>query len=189
MRCICIQQNFGIAHIEIITFCNTVLSLLLNPICVCVLFLSGCRACSGREGRKCWEWEFMWLPNPPAEVRNTFEKCSCLKFFHLKLHYVHIPCTGLDFFSIQCLKYSLHIFSKVPGTFLVSILTWQNHTFFAHFLAAHPWWKSSIFHHVLRVLYWIEIWSMWRPFDCSELIVMFRMFKKDQTKIFHFSVF
>lgn len=60
---------------------------------------------------------------------------------------------------------------------------------FWHFLAAHPWLKSSIFHHVLRVLYWIEIWSMWRPFDYSELIVMFRMFKKDQTKIFHFSFF
>lgn len=44
-----------------------------NCLFVCVSFLSGSRACSSREGRKCREWKFLWLPNPPAEVRKSFQ--------------------------------------------------------------------------------------------------------------------
>lgn len=25
------------------------------------------------------------------------------------------------------------------------------------------------FHQILKMLYWVEIWSLWRPFQCSEL--------------------
>lgn len=38
MRCICIQQNFGIAHIEIITFLQyNAVSPLKSYLCVCAL--------------------------------------------------------------------------------------------------------------------------------------------------------
>lgn len=45
----------------------------LNCLFVCVSFFSGSRACSSREGRKCREWKFLWLPNPPAEVRKSIQ--------------------------------------------------------------------------------------------------------------------
>ncbi len=54
-----------------------------------------------------------------------------------------------------------------------------------------PYWHDSItqllqicrlhihdanlsFHHIPKVVYWIEIWWLWRPFVESELIVMFK---------------
>lgn len=39
----------------------------------CVCFLSGSRACSSREGGKCWKWKFLWLSNPPAEVMKSLQ--------------------------------------------------------------------------------------------------------------------
>lgn len=40
---------------------------------VCVSPLSGSRACSSGAGGNCREWKFLWLPNPPAEVRKCFQ--------------------------------------------------------------------------------------------------------------------
>jgi len=33
---------------------------------------------------------------------------------------------------------------------------------------------NLLFHHIPKLLYWIEIWCLWRPFECSELM----LFKK-----------
>ncbi len=80
-------------------------------------------------------------------------------------------------FCLQnCLNYSWHRFNKVLETLLRDF---------------GPYWHDSItqllqicrlhihdanlpFHHIPKVLYWIEIWWLWRPFEESELIVMFK---------------
>ncbi len=71
------------------------------------------------------------------------------------------------------LNSSWHRFNKVLETFLRGF---------------GPYWHDSItqicrlyiqdvnlsFHHIPKLLYWIEIWWLWRPFEESELIVMFK---------------
>lgn len=54
--CCCVQRC-GRCHFSCIDYFN------------CPSCLSGSRAGSGRESRKRREWKFLWLPNPPAEVR------------------------------------------------------------------------------------------------------------------------
>ncbi len=75
----------------------------------------------------------------------------------------------------KCLNSLWHRFNKVLETFLRDF---------------GPYWHDSItqllqicqlhihanlpFHHIPKVLYWIEIWWLWRPFEWSELIVLFK---------------
>ncbi len=77
------------------------------------------------------------------------------------------------FWFQNCLNSSWHIFNKVLETFLRDF---------------SPYWHDNItqslhirdanlpFHHIPKVLYWIKIWllSNGRPFEKSELIVMFK---------------
>ncbi len=80
-------------------------------------------------------------------------------------------------FCLQnCLNSSLHRLNKVLEAFVRDF---------------GPYWHDSItqllqicrlhihdvnlpFHHIPKVLYWIEIWWLWRTFELSELIVMFK---------------
>ncbi len=76
----------------------------------------------------------------------------------------------------NCLNSSWHRFDKVLETFLRDF---------------GPYWHDSItqllqicrlhihdanlpFHHIPKVLYWIDFWWLWRPFEKRELIVMFK---------------
>ena len=80
-------------------------------------------------------------------------------------------------FCLQnCLNPLWHRFNKVLETFLREF---------------GPYWRVSItqllqicrlhihdvnlpFHHILKGLYWIDIWWLWRPFEYSELIIIFK---------------
>ncbi len=73
---------------------------------------------------------------------------------------------GTTFCLQNCLNYSWHRFNKVLETFLRDFC---------------PYWHDSITQllqicrlHIPKMLYWIEIWWLWRPFEKSELIVMLK---------------
>ncbi len=86
-----------------------------------------------------------------------------------------VPCWTHFSFS-DWLNSSWHRFNKVLETFLRDF---------------SPYWHDSItqllqicrlhihdvnlpFHQIPKVLYWIKIWWLWRPFELSELIFMFK---------------
>ncbi len=71
-------------------------------------------------------------------------------------------------FCLQnCLNSSWHRFNKVLETFLWDLCPyWHNNiTQLLQICRLHIHDVNLPFHHILKVLYWIEIWWQWRPFE------------------------
>jgi len=104
------------------------------------------------ESRIKWKLRLSFLP-------------YCDESGHLILYTLLVP--GLDPLLPSELNYSWHRFKKVLKTFLRD---------------CGPYWHdlfSSMdvpleLHLIPKVLYWIEIWRLWRPLEFSELLVMFK---------------
>ena len=67
-----VTNMYGVTFMSLPAQIDNITAMLVNAV-VCVCFCSGSRACSSRESRKCWKWKFLWLPNPTAEVRKSFQ--------------------------------------------------------------------------------------------------------------------
>ena len=80
-------------------------------------------------------------------------------------------------FCLQnCLNSSRDTFNKVLETFLRDFGPyWHDSiTQLLQICRLHIYDANLPFHHISKVLYWIEIWWQWRPLEYSELIVMFK---------------
>ncbi len=74
------------------------------------------------------------------------------------------------------LNYSWHRFNKVLETLLKNFGPyWHDSiTQLLQNCRLHIHYANLPFHHIPKVLYCIEIWWLWRPFEWSELIAMFK---------------
>ncbi len=129
-----------------------------------------------------WSWR--------CQVRNISAKvpsplyiyicvCVCVYVYIYTLYtYIYtlpghfIRCTllvpGWTPFCLQnCLNSSWHRFNKVLETFLRDFGPYwhDNITQLLQICRLHIHNTSLPFHHILKVLYWIEIWWLWRPFE------------------------
>jgi len=103
---------------------------------------------------------------------------------------------GWTFMLSVCLFFKLYIFmiksnqngqfqTKSPPCKIQNCLNcmwhWFNKVLKAFFRNVGPYWSDSIlqlmeirvrvpFHHIPKMLYWVEIWWVWRPFWYSQLI-------------------
>ncbi len=97
-------------------------------------------------------------------------------YIYIKKTHIHsldtllgtLASTGLDPFCLQnCLNSSWHRFNKVLETFLRDFgLYWYDNITqllqICHLLIHDV---NLSFHHIPKVLYWIEIWWLWRSFE------------------------
>ncbi len=79
-----------------------------------------------------------------------------------------LPVPGwTPFFLQNCLNSLWHRFNKVLETFLWDFGPyWHDRiTQLPHICRLHIYDANLPFHHIPMVLYWIEIWWLWRPFE------------------------
>lgn len=108
-------------------------------------------------------------------------------------------------FGVHFIRYTLLVPGRTPFC-LQNCLnpSWHGNKVLETFLREFgPYWYDSItqllqicrlhthdanllFHHIPKVLYWIEIWWLWRPFEYSELIVMFKKPVWDDSSFIYF---
>ena len=96
-----------------------------------------------------------------------------------KLHFIRytLPIKVWTPFCLQnCFNYSRHTLNKVLETFLGDFAPcWHDSiTQLLQICWLHIYDANLPFHHIPKVLCWIEIWWLWRPLEYSELIVVFK---------------
>ncbi len=105
-----------------------------------------------------------WDLNPQTYIY----VCTVYIHTYWPLYQVHLASTGLDPFCLQnCLNSSWHRFNKVLETLLRDFGPyWHDSiTQLLQICRLHIHDENLSFHHIPKMLYWIEIWWLWRTFE------------------------
>ncbi len=120
---------------------------------------------------------FIWQLGT-CSMRIKTQCCTDARNIYLYMQdYIHSLATLLGTPCLQnCLNSSWHRFNEVFETFLRDFGSYchDSITQLLQICRLHIHDENLSFHHIPKVLYWIEIWWLWRSFEQSELIVMFK---------------
>ncbi len=99
-----------------------------------------------------------------------FYACLILHAYTLTDHFIRytLLVPGWTPLCLQnCFNYSWHRFNKVLETFLRDFgpYWYDSITRLLQICRLHIHDANLPFHHIPKVLYWIEIWWLWRPFE------------------------
>ncbi len=110
----------------------------------------------------------------PMELNVILKYAYCMEVW--LLYYYKCTHTYTHTHTQNYLNSSWHKFNKLQETFLTDFgpywLDSITQLLQIHRLHIHD--ANLPFHHIPKVLYWIKTWWLWRPFEYTELIVMFK---------------
>lgn len=88
--------------------------------------------------------------------------------FYSIIHVTYDMYTELYLVYLATTRFDPHLISDLPYIFVAQIY----HGVTQLLQICHPSWEFSIpSHPIPEVLNWIQMWWLWRPFECSELTV------------------
>ncbi len=134
--------------------------------------LTSKRGALATDARGCSLWRYLLERPPPVWESRVRDPLGTIYEFGLcgpgRGCYIYIYIYIWTPFCLQnCLNSSWHRFNKVLETFIRDFGPYWHDiiTLFLKICRLHIHDENLPFHHITKVLYWIEIWWLWRPFE------------------------